>query len=123
MLKIKRVYDKSSPDDGQRLYVDRLWPRGLRREQAAIDEWLKDISPGDELRRWFGHRSDRFAEFRRRYSEELAAAGKRAALDRIARMARETDVTLLYSARDTEHNNAVVLAELISRLMKEESQD
>ncbi len=118
MLKIKRVYEKKSPADGQRIYVDRLWPRGLRKEEAAMDEWRKELSPSDDLRRWFGHEPDKFDEFRKRYRRELTAADGETQLREIARMADEQNVTLLYSAKDTEHNDAVVLAELIGEFMK-----
>ncbi len=118
MLKIKRVYEKKSPADGTRIYVDRLWPRGLRKEEAAMDEWRKELSPSDDLRRWFGHEPDKFDEFRKRYRRELTAADGETQLREIARMADEQNVTLLYSAKDTEHNDAVVLAELIGEFMK-----
>ena len=119
MLKIKRAYEEKSESDGKRIYVDRIWPRGLSKEEAAIDEWLKDIAPSDELHKWFGHEKDKFAEFRKRYIKELSTPGRLEQLNRIAAMARENNVTLVYSARDTEHNNAVVLAELVRKLMKE----
>jgi len=113
MLRIKRVYDKPDAGDGRRIYVDRLWPRGLKKEDAAIDEWLKELSPSDALRKWFGHEPDRFEDFRKRYIEELSAHENLASLERLASMAKEADVTLLYSAKNTEYNNAVVLKEFI----------
>ena len=119
MLKIKRAYEKKSASDGKRIYVDRLWPRGLTKEDVAIDEWLKELSPSDDLRKWFGHEPDKFEEFRRRYLRELTNPAKQAQLKRIASMAEDTNVTLIYSAKDTEHNNAVLLAELISKVVKE----
>ncbi len=118
-LEIKRVYEEKTPGDGRRIYVDRLWPRGLTKEQAAIDEWLRDLSPSDELRKWFGHEPDKFPEFRQRYIKELSDPEKTTLLKRVAKIAEEKKVTLVYSAKDTEHNNAVVLSELISKLMKE----
>lgn len=121
MLKIKRAYEKKSANDGKRIYVDRLWPRGLRKDDVAFDEWLKDLSPSGDLRKWFGHEPGKFEEFRRRYLRELAEPARQAQLKRIARMAKDADVTLVYSAKDSEHNNAVVLAELIGKLMKEEA--
>lgn len=121
MLKTKRVYEKRAQGDGKRIYVDRLWPRGLKKEDAAMDEWLKDLSPSDELRKWFGHEPERFSEFRERYIKELSSADKKIFLERIAAMAEDSNVTLLYSASNTEYNNAVVLAELIGKLMKEKT--
>ena len=118
MLRIKRVYEPKSGNDGKRIYVDRLWPRGLRSSEAAIDEWLKDISPSDDLRKWFGHDPEKFPEFRKRYLKELAAPIGRELTERIAREANKKVVTLLYSARDTEHNNAIVIADQIKTLMK-----
>ena len=118
MLRIKRVYEPKSGNDGKRIYVDRLWPRGLRSSEAAIDEWLKDIAPSDALRKWFGHDPEKFPEFRKRYLKELAAPIGRELTERIAREANKKVVTLLYSARDTEHNNAIVIADQIKTLMK-----
>jgi len=112
MIRIKRIYDPPEPDDGKRLLVDRLWPRGVARETARLDGWLKELAPSDELRKWFGHDPARWDEFRARYRSELQAqtgllAGLRAT-------AKKGTVTLLYAAKDTEHNNAVVLKELLS---------
>jgi uncharacterized protein YeaO (DUF488 family) len=121
MLKIKRAYEKKAASDGKRIYVDRLWPRGLSKGEFAIDEWLKELSPSDQLRKWFGHEPAKFSEFRKRYSQELSTPEQQVLLKRIARMAEETDITLVYSAKDPEHNNAVVLAEIIERLMKAEA--
>ena len=111
MLKLKRVYDPPSKDDGKRLLVDRLWPRGIKKEDAKIDEWLKDIAPSDELRRWFSHDPAKWQEFRRRYKEELKE--KRELIERLREEAKRGTITLLYAARDEEHNNAVVLKEVI----------
>lgn len=105
--------------DGKRIYVDRLWPRGMKKSDFIIDEWIKELSPSDDLRKWFKHEPDKFDEFKNRYIQELAAPKQQALLLRITRQAQKKDVTLVYSARDTEHNNAVVLAELIEKLMKE----
>jgi uncharacterized protein YeaO (DUF488 family) len=93
--------------------VDRIWPRGVSREEARLDEWARELAPSPELRRWFGHDPARFAEFRRRYTDELAA--HREKLRELRRRAREGTLTLVYSARDTEHNDAVVLAEVLRR--------
>jgi uncharacterized protein YeaO (DUF488 family) len=107
----KRAYEPPSPGDGRRVLVDRLWPRGLKRESAAIDDWPRELAPSDELRRWFGHDPERFAEFRRRYRAELR--GQRERLEQLRGAARRGPITLLYGARDEHHNNAVVLAEVL----------
>lgn len=112
-IMIKRVYDPPSGDDGQRILVDRLWPRGLSKEKAHIALWMKDIAPGDELRRWFAHDPEKFAEFRRRYEAELAASPAREKLDELRSLAQAGPVTLVFAAKDTEHNNAVVLRDLL----------
>jgi uncharacterized protein YeaO (DUF488 family) len=112
-IEIKRVYEAPSDDDGARVLVDRLWPRGLSKDKAHVDLWLKDAAPSNELRRWFGHDPERWPEFRERYQAELAADG--AALDEIRRLEAERGrVTLCYAAHDEAHNNAVVLRELLS---------
>lgn len=108
---IKRVHEAPSPDDGARVLVDGLWPRGLSRQRAALDEWARDLAPSTELRRWFGHEPSRFPEFRARYRAELAERPAR--LGELRRRAAERMLTLLYAARDERHNNAAVLAELI----------
>jgi uncharacterized protein YeaO (DUF488 family) len=117
-LKTKRVYDGRSGDDGTRILVDRLWPRGLSREKAAIDAWRKDLAPSDELRKWYGHRPERWAEFRRRYLEELAAPERREALREIEKLLRTGTVTLVYAAKDEGRNNAVVLAEVVQDMIE-----
>jgi uncharacterized protein YeaO (DUF488 family) len=108
----KRVYDAPAPADGYRVLIDRLWPRGISRERAKLDEWARELAPSTELRRWFGHDPDRFGEFRTRYRRELE--GQAGELDRLRERARAEPLTLLYGARDTEHNDAVVLAEVLS---------
>ena len=108
-ITLKRVYDEPGPEDGTRVLVERLWPRGLSKERAHIDVWLKDIAPSDELRRWYGHDSEKFAEFRQRYEAELASETGQAALEKLRNMAEQGPVTLVYAARDTQHTNAVVL--------------
>jgi uncharacterized protein YeaO (DUF488 family) len=110
-VRIKRVYEPPDPADGTRILVDRLWPRGVSRERAAIDDWLRDLAPSTELRRWFSHDPARFDEFRRRYAAELT--GREPALDDLRRTAKKGPLTLVYSARDTEHNDAVVLADVL----------
>jgi uncharacterized protein YeaO (DUF488 family) len=110
-IRLKRVYEPAAPADGRRILVDRLWPRGLKKADAAIDRWMKQVAPSTELRKWFGHAPERWPEFRRRYSEELR--GKKALLDELRALAREGPVTLLYAAHDSEHNDAVALRELL----------
>jgi len=111
MIKIKRVYDDASPDDGFRVLVDRLWPRGVKKENAHVDLWLKDVAPSTELREWFGHDPDKWAEFRRRYDAELK--DHRGELDDLKSKAKHGTLTLVYGAKDTEHNNAVVLKDML----------
>ncbi len=111
MVRTKRVYESAEPEDGTRLLVERLWPRGMRKEVLHMDAWLKDVAPSDELRRWFGHDPAKWAEFRERYFEELQ--NRPAAIRPIEEAARLGNVTLLYSAHDTEHNNAVALREYL----------
>ncbi|WP_277045229.1 DUF488 domain-containing protein [Prevotella multiformis] len=110
-MKIKRAYAPAEAADGYRILVDRLWPRGISKEKAKIDLWLKSVAPSNELRKWFGHDPERFAEFDRRYRAELAESG---ALDELRAVLREhPDATLLFAAHDEAHNNAVVLKELL----------
>ncbi len=111
MVKTKRIYDPPAADDGTRILVDRLWPRGLTKEDARIDEWLKEIAPSNELRKWFGHDPDKWAEFSRKYLEELRQRGL--LLEELKSKAKRGTVTLLFAAKDAEHNNAVVLKELL----------
>lgn len=106
-VSIKRVYEKPDPADGYRILVDRLWPRGVSKEHAEVDEWLKEVGPSDELRSWFGHLPERFAEFEKRYRAELRTNEAFAVLRDLAK--RHRRVTLVYSAKDEEHNQAVVL--------------
>ncbi len=107
MIRIKRAYDQIGPDDGSRFLVDRLWTRGLKKENLPLDGWLKEVAPSDELRHWFGHDPARWEEFCRRYAAELE--GNCEAWRPLLNLSRKQDVTLLYSAHDTEHNNAVAL--------------
>ena len=112
MIKIKRAYAPAEETDGYRILVDRLWPRGISKEKAKIDLWLKSVAPSSDLRKWFGHVPERFPEFTKRYKAELAEAG---ALDDLRKVLSEhPDATLLFAAHDEEHNNAVVLKELLS---------
>jgi uncharacterized protein YeaO (DUF488 family) len=112
-VRVKRIYEPAERSDGYRILIDRLWPRGVSHERARLDAWERDLAPSAELRTWFGHRPDRFEEFRRRYLEELRQ--QRPRLSELRRRARHGTVTLVFAARDTEHNDAVVLAEVIRR--------
>lgn len=114
MIKIKRVYDKPEESDGFRVLVDRLWPRGISKKEAAVSAWCKELAPSTALRSWFGHDPARWEEFRKRYQAELAAPEKRALLAELVRRSEEGPVTLLYAARDPVHNNAAVLAEFLT---------
>jgi uncharacterized protein YeaO (DUF488 family) len=116
MVALKRVYEPTSASDGRRILVDRLWPRGLTKRAADVDEWLKEVAPSTELRKWFGHDPARWPEFKRRYRRELRA--HREAVDRIARLAARRRVTLVFGAKDGAHNDAVVLADVLRRKMK-----
>jgi uncharacterized protein YeaO (DUF488 family) len=107
-LRLKRIYEPVGSADGQRLLVDRIWPRGIRRDAAELDEWLKDIAPTPALRKWFGHDPSRWEEFARRYRKELD--GNSAMVARLRQALERGDVTLLYGARDEEHNQARVIA-------------
>ena len=109
-FRIKRVYESASPSDGKRILVDRLWPRGLKKTDAALDEWMKDVAPSVPLRLWFGHDPDRFAEFGRKYKAELA---KNPALSELRALGKSKLVTLLYAAHDPEINHAVVLQSVL----------
>lgn len=115
MINLKRIYDPPSRADGKRILVDRLWPRGIKKEDAKLDEWLKDIAPSGELRKWFGHEPDKWSEFKTRYQEELV--GKADIVKLLRDAAKKGVVTLLFSAKDIERNNAVVLKEVIDRHM------
>ena len=109
-VRIKRIYDDSAADDGYRVLIDHVWPRGVSHERARLDDWARDLAPSDDLRRWFDHDPAKFTEFRARYREELAAGD---GLRDLAERAASGPVTILYAARDRTHNNAVVLAELL----------
>ena len=112
-LRLRRVYEDPSPDDGKRVLVDRIWPRGLTKDAAHLDEWLKDVAPSTPLRRWYGHRPERFAEFRRRYLAELAGPQPDAAVKRLRELTATGPVTLLTATKDIDHSQAAVLAELL----------
>jgi uncharacterized protein YeaO (DUF488 family) len=120
MVKIKRVYEAPEESDGERILVDRIWPRGLTRESARLSRWARDLAPSTELRKWFGHDPERWTDFRAMYARELDDSAKRALIGELARDARHATVTLLYAARDTEHNNAVLLKESIEKELRED---
>lgn len=110
-IRLKNARESAASADGCRVLVDRLWPRGISKEQAALDDWIKELAPSDELRKWFDHDPDRFKEFRGRYVEELRS--ERSHLTALRRQARDGRLTLIYGASDGEHNNAVVLADVL----------
>ena len=116
-LRLKRAYEAPAKEDGVRILVDRLWPRGLTKSKAAINHWMKEVAPSAELRKWFGHDPDRWPEFRRRYREELRRHA--AVLDEIRELAQQGPVTLVFSARDERHNDAVVLKEALTEGRKD----
>jgi uncharacterized protein YeaO (DUF488 family) len=111
-VSLKRAYEAPAPEDGRRFLVERLWPRGIRKSELRLDAWLKDVAPSPELRRWFGHDPEKWPEFRRRYFAELRS--RDAALGPLREASRTGPVTLVYGARDTEHNSAVALREYLS---------
>ena len=110
-IRLKRAYNSAGSGDGTRVLIDRLWPRGVRKADAAIDVWAKDIAPSTALRRWFGHDPARWLEFRRRYSEEVHR--RRDWLDKLRTLARKGRITLVFAARDEVHNDAVVLRDVL----------
>jgi uncharacterized protein YeaO (DUF488 family) len=110
-IRIKRIYDAPARSDGWRVLVDRIWPRGISKDSAAVDEWLREIAPSTELRKWFAHDPQRWTEFRRRYRAELR--GRTSELNALRQRAARRRVTLLYGARDTQFNQAVVLEETL----------
>ncbi len=115
MIKIKRIYDAPSRNDGYRVLVDRLWPRGMNKGKAGIDIWLKEVAPSDELRKWFNHEPQKWGDFKKRYFAELEE--KREILGPIIKK-HEKSMTLLYGAKDQEHNNAVALKEYLEKKME-----
>jgi uncharacterized protein YeaO (DUF488 family) len=119
MIQLKRAYERPSTEDGTRILVERLWPRGLTKSKAALDLWIKDVAPSPELRKWFGHDPERWKQFRQRYWNELK--GKKSDVDVLRRKAREGKVTFIYAAHDREHNGALALKEFIERREKERS--
>lgn len=110
-VRLKRVYEPPASDDGTRVLIDRLWPRGMKKANAAVDQWMKEIAPSTELRKWFGHDPDRWPEFRRRYRSEIRQHP--AEFKRLRELAQHGQLTLVYAAHDAEHNDAVVLRSLL----------
>jgi uncharacterized protein YeaO (DUF488 family) len=116
MIKLKRAYEPATPGDGQRFLVDRVWPRGVRKDALHVEAWLKEAGPSTPLRKWFGHDPERWDEFQRRYRQELDAHPD--ALAPLLEAARQGDVTLVYSARDQQHNQAVVIRNLLEERLR-----
>ena len=113
MIRLKRIYDPYSRGDGKRVLVDRLWPRGIKKENAHIDEWLKDIAPSDALRKWFSHDPSKWKDFKKMYKDELK--DKKELLKELLDDSKKGTVTLLFGAKDIEHNNAVVIKEALAK--------
>jgi uncharacterized protein YeaO (DUF488 family) len=114
-IQIKRVYDKAQTSDGTRVLVDRLWPRGVSRSTARLDRWLRDIGPSNALRKWFGHKPERWKAFEKKYRHELQSPERRELLNELRRLASKRRVTLLFGASDRERNNAVVVEKMLKR--------
>ncbi|HLS08641.1 DUF488 domain-containing protein [Lentibacillus sp.] len=115
-VNLKRIYDQAEQTDGVRILVDRVWPRGVSKDKAQLDHWLKEIGPSNELRKWFGHDPDKYDEFKRNYKEELAEGKQQEELQKLKDLTKEHDkLTLLFSAKDEEHNQARVLKEILDR--------
>ena len=114
-IRLQRAYDDPKPDDGYRVLVDRVWPRGRSKEELRLDQWARDLGPSTALRKWFGHDPARWAAFRERYHAELAAPDRARALDELAAIGRRGRLTIVYGARDREHNQAQVIADEIER--------
>jgi uncharacterized protein YeaO (DUF488 family) len=117
-MRLQRAYDDPRPDDGYRVLVDRVWPRGRTKDELRLDQWARDLGPSTELRKWFGHDAARWTEFHTRYHAELAAPAKAQALNELAAIARRGRLTIVYGARDREHNQAVVVADEIERRLR-----
>lgn len=117
-IHLQRIYDKDAPPPGRRVLVDRIWPRGISKDEAALDDWLKEVAPSTALRKWFGHDPELWVEFRQKYIRELEENDVQAqAFKSLAALAAAGDLVLLYGARDREHNQAVVLRELLEKLL------
>ena len=118
-VQTKRAYESPSPQDGYRVLVDGLWPRGLTKEKLRVDEWMRAIAPSATLRKWYGHRPEKWEEFRRRYRAELEKPPRKELLDELIKRARKEKVTLVFGARDAQHSNATVIAEMIRQISGE----
>ncbi|WP_174614991.1 DUF488 domain-containing protein [Virgibacillus ihumii] len=114
-VQIKRIYDDANQDDGIRVLVDRVWPRGMSKEKANLDHWMKEIGPSSDLRKWFGHDPEKFADFKKKYKDELSSGTQQDELSKLKDVTKENNknVTLLFSAKDEKHNQAVVLKEIL----------
>jgi uncharacterized protein YeaO (DUF488 family) len=112
-IRVRRAYDEPEPDDGARVLVDKLWPRGVSKQAAHLEEWAKDVAPSDELRRWYGHDPAKFDEFRRRYLAELEQPGQHAAVDRLRGLAADSPLTLITATKEVQISQAAVLADLL----------
>ncbi|MFI6833830.1 DUF488 domain-containing protein [Kribbella sp. NPDC050241] len=113
-VRVRRIYDQPAADDGIRVLVDRVWPRGIRKKAAAIDEWAKDVAPSTELRKWYGHVPERFEQFEARYRDELATQAGRTALDHLRALAKHDALTLVTATKDVDHSQAAVLTRLLN---------
>lgn len=111
---LKRIYEEASPNDGYRILVDRLWPRGISKEKADLAEWLKELGPSNELRKWFGHIPEKYPEFEKRYKEELISQTEN--LKRIKEISKKQKVCICYGAKDTEHNQAQVILDVLEEI-------
>ncbi len=118
MIRIKRAYEKAAETDGERYLVDRLWPRGVKKEDVRLTDWLKGLGPSHELRRWFDHNPERWQEFQERYAAELKETGNMILVEVLADRSRDRTVTLVYAAKDPEHNHAVALKRLMEEYLK-----
>ncbi|MGM0219774.1 DUF488 domain-containing protein [Enterococcus sp. AZ126] len=117
MIQIKRAYEKTNTNDGYRILVDRMWPRGMSKEKEHLDLWLKDIAPSNELRKWFNHEPDKFPVFKEKYKTELKSGDAKIAFQTLLKIIKEYPVvTMIYSAKDEVHNNAIVLKEIIEKM-------
>jgi uncharacterized protein YeaO (DUF488 family) len=124
MIVLKRIYEPFSTEDGKRILVDGIWPRGISKDKAQLDKWMKEIAPSTELRKEFNHKPERFEEFKEHYIKELQETEeKKMALNQLLEMAKEEKVTLLFGAKDEVHNQAVVLKEVLARVMDEHQND
>ena len=121
MIRIKRAFEKVNKADGKRILVDRLWPRGVSKTNLSLDEWLKDVSPSSELRSEFSHDPDKWKFFKSAYLKELRKASARKAVEYLLNLAKNSDITLIYSAHDEQHNNAIVLKQHLERKLKNQT--